>query len=170
MTLQDLSNIAQVVNSIAVVVTIAYLAIQVRLLTIQSRENTRLAELTLQENFTVAQQDACQRIAENPEAYRIWSVGRARDANMSDEDRERFGFLLYGQMYRYYMMYKARSLEMLEHNLGIIQIDRLARLTSFQAWWIRQRSGFEFDPGFVEIVDERIADAKREARPLSGGR
>jgi len=29
---------------------------------------------------------------------------------MSDEDRERFGFLLYGQMYRYYMMYQARSL------------------------------------------------------------
>jgi hypothetical protein len=27
----------------------------------------------------------------------------------------------------------------------------------------RQRSGFDFDPAIVEIVNERIADAKREA-------
>jgi hypothetical protein len=83
MTLQDLSDIAQVVNSIAVVVTIVYLATQVRLLTIQARENTGLAELTLQENFTAAQEETCQRVAENPEMYRIWKVGTAHDATMS---------------------------------------------------------------------------------------
>jgi hypothetical protein len=36
--------------------------------------------------------------------YRIWMVGTAQDATMTAEDRERFGFLIYAQMYRYYMM------------------------------------------------------------------
>jgi hypothetical protein len=168
MTLQDLSNIAQVVNSIAVVVTIVYLATQVRLLAIQARENTRLAQLTLQENFTSAQQETCLRVAENPEMYRIWMVGTTQDVLMSDEDRERFGFLLYGQMYRYYMMYQAQALEPMELNRGMIQIDRLASMKSFQSWWGRQWSGFDFDPKFVEIVNDRIAVAKRQAMGSTG--
>lgn len=163
MTLQDLGNFAQIVNSIAVVVSLIYLVIQVRLLTIQGRTNTRLAQLELQENFISAQQEDFRRIAENPELYRIWLVGTTQYATMTGEDRERFGFLLYGQMYRYYMAYQAASLEPLVHTRGMIQIDRLARLPAFQSWWERQRVNFAFDPGFVTFVNERITGLMPQA-------
>jgi hypothetical protein len=56
----------------------------------------------VQENFVATQQEGMLRIAENPELYRVWRVGSTATESMSDEDRERFGMLLFSQMYRYY--------------------------------------------------------------------
>ena len=43
MTLQDLANIAQLVSAGAVIVSLVYLAIQIRQNTIQIRANSRIA-------------------------------------------------------------------------------------------------------------------------------
>jgi hypothetical protein len=168
-TLQDLSDVAQIVSSGAVIVSLVYLAIQIRQNTTQIRANSRIQRLAVQENFVGTQQEMMVRVAENPELYRVWRVGSTASESMSDEDRERFGMLLFSQMYRYYMAYQARDVEPLEQERSVRQIDLFAPMPAFQAWWQRQNRLFDFDPGFVAIVDERIARARAATPAASGG-
>jgi hypothetical protein len=44
----------------------------------------------------------------------------------------------------------------------MIQIDRLARMPSFQFWWERQKNHFALDPEFVTFVDERISGSRQK--------
>lgn len=137
MTLAELSEIAQIVSAGAVIVSLVYLAIQIRQNTIQIRANSRIARLALQEDFVATQQEAMMRVAESPELYRIWRLGSATPEQMTDEDRERFGMLLFSQMYRDCMAFQAREVEPLENGRTVIQIDRFAGLVAFQDWWAR---------------------------------
>lgn len=156
MTLQDLSSIGEIVGAIAVVISLVYLAIQVRLNTREIRENSEINRLMLQENFVSGQQQALLSMAQDPELYRVWREGTQNPEGISDQDRERFGMLLYSQMYRYHLMLQAKSVEPLEHRRAMLQIERLAQMPSFQGWWSRQRRHFEFDPEFCHMVDEHI--------------
>jgi hypothetical protein len=163
MTLQDLSDVAQIVSSGAVIVSLVYLAIQIRQNTTQIRANSRIQRLAVQENFVATQQEMMVRVAENPELYRVWRAGSTASESMSDEDRERFGMLLFSQMYRYYQAWQARDVEPLEQERTLRQIDLFAPMPAFQSWWQRQSRLFGFDAEFVAIVDRRIALAREAA-------
>lgn len=97
------------------------------------------------------------RLAENPELYRIWRLGSTAPERMSDEERERFGMLLFSQMYRYAMMVQAREIDPLAQDRALLQLGLMLRLPAFRSWWERQRYLFAFDAAFVAIIDERIA-------------
>ena len=103
------------VAAIATLITLIYLAVQIR-------ESSQVSRLSLQENFV--------------------------------SGHEKFFHSLLA--YRYHVMYQARTLEPLEYDRSLIQIDRFAAMHSFRSWWPRQRSSFAFDPEFVQIVDDRI--------------
>ncbi len=156
MTLEDLGNLGEFIGAFAVVISLVYLAIQIRQNTAQIRENSQVSRLLLQENFVSGQEGLFRALLESEEMYRIWRLGSTTRDELSTEDRERFGLLLYGQMYRYHVMYQASALEPLEHERCRIQIDRFAAMPAFRSWWSRQRSGFAFDPNFVYFVDDRI--------------
>ncbi len=94
---------------------------------------------------------------ENEEAFRIWKVGTNATEELGADDREKFGILMYSQMYRYQMMFQARVVEPLERERVIVQIDRLAKMHAFRSWWRRQRDAFVSDEGFVALVDGRLA-------------
>jgi hypothetical protein len=118
----------------------------------------------MQENFVSGQEAFCRMVLENENVHRIWDLGFSTDGEIeSDSDRELFGFILYGQLYRYHVMYQARLIEPLEYERCLIHIDRFAALSTFQGWWSRHRSSFEFDKEFAELVDTRIALAITEA-------
>ena len=158
MTLQEFANLAEIVGAFAVVVSLVYLAIQVRQNTVQMRENSKIARLLLQENFVSGQETFFRTMLENENAHRVWDLGYSANEEIpSEKDRELFGFILYGQMYRYHVMYQARVVEPLEHERSLLQIDRLASRFAFRSWWSRHKSSFSFDSEFVELVDSRIA-------------
>jgi len=79
---------------------------------------------------------------------------------MSDQERERFGMLMFSQMYRYAMMYQAREIDPLARDRTLLQVDLLVGLPAFQSWWERQRRLFVFDVEFVAIIDDRITRAR----------
>ena len=164
MTLEDLANFGEVIGAIAVVISLVYLAIQIRQNSTQISENSRIARLLMQENFVTGQEAFCRMVLENENVHRIWNLGFSTDGEIESEtDRELFGFILYGQLYRYHVMYQARLIEPLEYERCLIHIDRFACLSTFQGWWSRHRSSFAFDNEFVELVDSRIALATTEA-------
>jgi len=165
MTLEDLGNLSEIIGAIAVVISLVYLAVQIRQNTAQIRESSTVSRLLLQENFVSGQEELIRAFLENEEMFRVWRLGSTTTDELSGDDRERFGLLLYGQMYRYHVMYQAIDIEPLERKRCLIQIDRFAAMAAFRSWWSRQRSGFAFDPGFVKLVDDRIISIQKQQAP-----
>ena len=163
MTLEDLGNLSEFIGAIAVVISLIYLAIQIRQNTAQMRENSQVSRLLLQENFVSGQEGFFRALLENDEMYRVWRIGSTTSEEISpEEDRERFGLILYGQMYRYHVMYQVRAVEPLENDRCLVQIDRFAAMPAFRSWWTRHRPSFAFDSDFVDLVDNRIDRAQAE--------
>jgi len=163
MTLEDLGNLSEFIGALAVVISLVYLAIQIRQNTAQMRESSRVSRLLLQENFVSGQESFFRTLLENDNVHSVWRLGStATDEISSLEDRERFGFILYGQMYRYHVMYQARAVEPMENERSVVQIDRFSKMPAFRSWWTRHRSSFAFDSDFVDLVDDRIKRAQIE--------
>jgi hypothetical protein len=164
-----LGNIGELIGALAVVVSLAYLAIQIRQNTAHMRENSEYTKLLLQEKFVASEEEFARALITNDEMYRVWRLGSTSSEELHGDDRERFGLLIYATMYRYHFLYRSRVIEPMEYSRSLIQIDHLASMPAFQSWWSRQHEGFSFDPGFVELVDERIRkNESAEPEPSSG--
>ncbi len=96
MTLEDLGNLGEIIGAIAVVVSLIYLAIQIRQNTAQIRESSHISRLLLQENFVSGQEELIRSFLENEEMFRVWRLGSTTTGELSGDDKERFGLLLYG--------------------------------------------------------------------------
>ena len=78
-----LSAISQLVGSIAVVLSVLYLALQVH-------RSTRVAKLATQDAAATALRDVTKPLMENAELERIWRVGLEDIGALSVEERARF--------------------------------------------------------------------------------
>jgi hypothetical protein len=78
-----ISAISQLVGSIAVVLSVLYLAVQVH-------RSTRVAKLATQDAATTALRDVTKPFMENAELERIWRVGLEDLGVLSVEERARF--------------------------------------------------------------------------------
>jgi len=78
-----ISAVSQLVGSIAVVLSVLYLALQVH-------QNTRVAKLATQDSAATALRDVTKPFMENADLERIWRVGLEDLSALSLEDRTRF--------------------------------------------------------------------------------
>ena len=78
-----ISAISQLIGSIAVVLSVLYLALQVH-------RSTRVAKLATQDAAATAMRDVTKPFMENAELERIWRVGLEDLSALSVEDRARF--------------------------------------------------------------------------------
>jgi hypothetical protein len=80
---EAISAVSQLVGSIAVVLSVLYLAMQVH-------RSTRVAKLATQDAAATALRDVTKPLMENAELERIWRVGLEDLSALSVEDRARF--------------------------------------------------------------------------------
>src|SRR5256714_3808787 len=78
-----ISAISQLVGSIAVVLSVLYLAVQVH-------RSTRVARLATQDAAATALRDVTKPFMENAELERIWRIGLEDIGTLSVEERTRF--------------------------------------------------------------------------------
>ena len=78
-----INAVSQLVSSIAVVLSVLYLGIQVH-------RSTRVAKLATQDAAATALRDVTKPFMENPELERIWRIGLEDLSALSTEDRARF--------------------------------------------------------------------------------
>jgi hypothetical protein len=78
-----ISAISQLIGSIAVVLSVLYLALQVH-------RSTRVAKLATQDAAATALRDVTKPLMENAELERIWRVGLEDIGALSVEERARF--------------------------------------------------------------------------------
>ena len=83
MNWEAVAAIAQLVGSVAVVLSVLYLGIQVH-------RSTRVAKLATQDAAATALRDVTKPFMENAELARIWRVGLEDLSALSVEDRARF--------------------------------------------------------------------------------
>ncbi|MBX6326774.1 MAG: hypothetical protein IRY93_12155, partial [Chthoniobacterales bacterium] len=83
MNWEAISAISQLVGSLAVVLSVLYLAVQVH-------QNTRVVKLATQDAAASALRDVTKPFMENPELERIWRVGLENVSALSVEERARF--------------------------------------------------------------------------------
>jgi hypothetical protein len=79
----EVSAIAQIIGSIAVVFSVLYLAIQIH-------QSTRLAKVAAQDTAATALREVTKPFAENPELARIWRIGLEDLKELSAEEQARF--------------------------------------------------------------------------------
>src|SRR5262249_36776931 len=78
-----ISAISQLIGSLAVVLSVLYLDLQVT-------QNTRVAKFAMQESAAKALHDVTKPLMENAELERIWRVGIEDISALSVEERARF--------------------------------------------------------------------------------
>lgn len=89
-TVQDLGAIGEFVSAIAVIATLAYLAVQVRHTKSALEDNALVTRVTVMDQHTQAQSRWRGRLADSTELARIWSAARGGLDALDEADYVRF--------------------------------------------------------------------------------
>ena len=163
MTLQDLGNIGEFTAAIATLVTLAYLAIQIRQNTISTRTSSYQAVVAAVAEFS-------RELGLDGDAARIFSSGARDYDSLSSEDRTRFDFLTASLFRNYENIFY-------QHKEGAIdealwagwswRIRATFATPGVKAWWRSWSFGYSADfvaylesnpfPGPSEAPDPRFA-------------
>lgn len=149
MTLDDLGNIGELVGGLAVVISLLYLAVQIK----HSSQISRFeAHRVLSNDMT----SVFGNIAADPELYRIWSVMTNHPERATDDQRERFGMMLY-QIFTTFS--DAERFGQLDKQLKFRYqryLDGFLKFKAVQDWWSRQ--GENYMEPFRSMVGARILE------------
>lgn len=144
MTLEDLGNIGEFVGAIAVVVSLLYLAVQIR-------HSSRVSQFEAHRNLSESIASVLSEIATNPDLYRLWKVMTESPEEATADDRERFGMLLHS----FFTVFSdAHRFSTTDPHLAVRYqsfIKRFIKLPSVSSWWSRQ--GGMYSEPFKSLVD-----------------
>jgi hypothetical protein len=159
MSLEDLGNLGEFIAAVAVVVTLVYLAIQIRQNTRQIGDNTRALRLSSRD----ATQQAFSRwrhLVSAAETADLHIRGCADFASLSAAERFRFGVLLQELFLSYEAMHRLIPEELYERELWEKrQLPFLAKMLcqpGVHMWW--EQNKLMFLPDFADAIDRTTAD------------
>lgn len=146
MTLEDAANLAEIIGVVVVVVTLIYLAVQVRQGTAILRSEARQAQVSNDQNGVF-------RFLEFPELGRLFSQA----ATPTSAEKTQLAFWIIGQM-------RAREHEFLQHRSGAMDDETFLAYRGVIHFLLGTRRARElwglcrgyFDPDFAEMVDGMI--------------
>jgi len=157
MNIQDLGSIGEFVAAIATLITLAYLALQIRQNTVTARASA----------FQAGSRDifeAIDRVAADPELCRIYFAGTADYGSLNDADRKRFGVYMGSLIARYenLMFQKEQGIKIDPTAFSFFyQSMRSAfRLPGTQVWWAKARS--IYPPNVQRLIDGAISQELAE--------
>ncbi len=153
MTLTELGSIGELLGGIAVVISLLYLAVQIR-------HNSDLARHDAHRALSREIGSILHDIAVEPELYRLWRTMIDEPRKATEEDRERFGMLLY-QIFTTFSDSERfgrndRDLQMRSRRY----MDRFLSFESVQSWWSRQ--GSHYTEPFYSQVEARLRELRAE--------
>jgi len=134
-TAQLLGNFGEFFGAIAVVVTLGFLAVQIR-------QSTRWQQTEAFNTSTGEVRRWAGRIAENGELNDIYVQARSNYASLTDQERSRFAYLI-GELfsvYESYLIYDDRGRMPYDIKPGLkIMIQTYADEGWLQKWWQENR-------------------------------
>jgi len=142
--------VGEILGALAVVVSLGYVAIQIR----QNTEATR--DLAAQ-NLTTADAEANYLLAGNAELSRIVQDGVFNHSELNEYEQFRFNalfFAVYSQFDFAYRRYKSGKLDEISWKKMEYEIPLYLHLPGANEWWEQDKSRFTDE--FQSFVDEEI--------------
>jgi len=96
---QDLGSIGELISAVAVVVSLVYLAFQIRQNTSQIEQNTKAAQAAAFDSSIAHTMVARQAIFENEDVARIYHDGSIDPDSLSDHDRTRYRLVVHNVLW-----------------------------------------------------------------------
>ena len=146
--------VAEVIAAIGVIITLIYVAIQIR----ESTVETRILQT---QNLVAAHSDANYMLATNTEMAEIVRTGLFDREGLSDADKFRFNVFFFAALNRFdfaYHQYKSNRLEEKFWEKMAAEIPIWLNLPGGADWWAQDKS--RFSPEFVAYVEKRCAGFK----------
>lgn len=153
MNWQDLGSIGELVSGIAVVVSLVYLAFQIRQNTRQIDENTRAAQATAFDSSIAHTFMARQSIVENADVARIYLEGSNNPKGLSEEDRLRYRLITHNVLWSIWNMQAQAQVGELSSETWDAQLATLERIVSTPGFkWFWNNYAQEFGDSFQMVV------------------
>jgi hypothetical protein len=147
----------EILGAAAVVITLVYLAMQIR-------QNTKATQSSTFQGATNALNHINMSVSTDPNLVRIMAQEKVSMNDLSSEDQVRYSFLLLS-------LFRVRETIYFDHDQGITThqswIRELDSLRSnlqtpiVREWWAE--NPFGFTPEFTEVVDEIIQEIQSAA-------
>jgi hypothetical protein len=149
--MEELGNLGDFVGGIAVVVTLIYLAIQVR-------QNTLALKASSWQEVVAGTRQAA-RLRGSPEMARAFAVGLASYPDMDDGNRARFSTQVTDEALNFqsiYALYQSKQLAEPVYNAYLVWFAAIIATPGGTAWWeVIGRPIFV--PDMVAAIDRRLA-------------
>ena len=159
MTLEDLGNLGEFIGALAVVVSLAYLAVQIR-------HNTKTVRTSTYQAVLDSNMRTADPILFNPQAERVYRIGRRDLSQLTADEKPLFTQIVARFLLNYEAIY-------LQHQLGIIDSDywrgRQSALRNLVSQpgvhaHLEGRKREAYVTGFSELVDSLLAKTETEGR------
>jgi hypothetical protein len=158
LTLEDLGNIGEFVGAVAVVVSLIYLALQIRQNTRQLDHNSEVVSANVElENARIAA-EFNSNVANSAELAELWGRGVFGREDLTPVEETRVGFMLGDLFYRLEGLYH-------QHRRGFLPSDSWTPWETLmrsvlagplpRRWWATRAHPFSID--FTQHVDELAA-------------
>jgi len=154
MTLQDLGSLGELISGIAVVISLIYLAIQIR-------QNTRSAWETAWHSGLRELQQFRSLIAQDPEVARVYREGLRDLKSLSDDDRWRFGALMQSIYSVFETAFRTRTEGLFQDQLD--SIVWTASRPGAREWWSKGKR--LYSPEFQRLIDETLESFSKPPEP-----
>ncbi len=147
MTLQDLGSIGEFTAAIATLVTLVYLALQIR-------QNTRSVRSAALDSISMSISEFMDKVAQDPALTKLWFDGLSGTVELSESDDRRFGLLLISLARRWenaFHQSRAGVLESASWSGMLAGLTFVFSAPGAQAWW-KARQGL-FSAEFVAFAE-----------------
>ena len=158
MTLQDLGNLGEFVGAIAVVITLVYVALQIRQNTAHLSQNTTAVRLSALEANVESGTRVREIMISNPELADLYLKGLEGYSQLNRPERLRFGMYLdnlFGAIQASHTRYVDLEIDPDRVEEIIKMVDSILAYPGVREWWSRSRA--DSHSAFSRLVNERLA-------------
>jgi hypothetical protein len=158
MDLVVISTLAQILSAVGVIISLIYLAIQVR-------QNTSTVRNSTHHALTVSRLDYIAMVVQSPELSRILRIGSQDLSQLNEDEQYRFNLIMYylfsaGENFYYQHRQGALDAEQWERWCGTLR--NYFTQPGIRAWFAA--SPIRFAANFAEFLDRefRLANSRKE--------
>ena len=159
MSWQDLGSLGEMISAIAVVVSLIYLAFQIRQNTSQIDQNTKASRAAAFDSSITQAMVARQAIFENEDVARIYHEGSIDPDSLSEQDRLRYRLTVHNVLWSLWNLQSQAQVGGLAAETWEAQLMILRRMMfskGVQWFWSHYRG--EFGESFQKEVAEILSD------------
>ncbi len=145
--IDSLGDIGDFVGGIGVVITLAYLAVQIR-------HSSKVAALSAGHSFSIGITEFFERIALDPQLQSLWMRAIDSPETLDEAERDQFGRLILGLFGRFLNAHRYGELD----PQIAVQYDAMARhylrLTAVASWWASDAQTMrQITPDLARYID-----------------